>query len=156
VDKTEFLALRREALVIACDREYFGGVEPIPVLPPCPGFYVPIPDGLNERLALMEKARDAQRAGHKGQRYNVGNAHPPKENLASKVRKAGLLMAEIKAAELLTVFNHKRQQYYTICSEARRYAREHSLPVPELPIAPASHFPNARPRNRWLSLSSVS
>ena len=93
--KTEFLALRREALVIACDREYFGGVEPIPVLPPCPGFYVPIPDGLNERLALMEKARDAQRAGHKGQRYNVGNAHPPKENLASKVRKAGLLMAEI-------------------------------------------------------------
>lgn len=155
MDKTEFLALRREALVIACDREFFVGVEPIPVLPACPGFYVPIPDGLNERLALMEQAREAQRLGHLHHHYERGTFKSAEERLAVMVRKAEAIRTEIKEAKLFAVFDVKRQQYLAKCSSTRKFARENHLPVPYLPLPPANPFANARQRNRWLTLDSV-
>ncbi|HXP59718.1 MAG TPA: hypothetical protein VN829_04455 [Dongiaceae bacterium] len=38
-----FLALRRDALIIAADREFRGSTEPIPELPAVPGIYRPTP-----------------------------------------------------------------------------------------------------------------
>jgi hypothetical protein len=148
---TKFLAQRRERLVIARAREFLGSSEIIPDMPHWPGLYEPKGDTINHDLAAMEAQRDATGLGRRGTRYIPDVTKPPALRLGTMVRKAASLLAEIKTAHLVTIFTTKRQQYYSCCSAARSYAKANRLPVPELPSAPESHFPGARPRGRWLS-----
>ena len=147
-ERENFLALRRNALIIAADREFNHGTEPIPVMPAFPGIYRPPVDGINERLAMMERHRAEMNESRKGERYRVGTRKPPEERMATMVRKSELLMAEMQAAQIGATFVNARERYYSNRSAALRLARECGMDTPDIPMAPVNLFEGAKPHHR--------
>lgn len=126
----DFLASRRDAIISARDRVVLAHTDPI---------------------EMAKRLKAEHEAAKFSARFQRGSGKPPTERLETMIRKSELLMAEMKSAQLATVFALKRDRYYSERSAAIRYAREKGLPVPDLPMAPESHFPGAKPRGRWVA-----
>lgn len=133
----DFLALRRQALIIAAAREFRGSQEPIPELP---GINRPTPDSRKERLAEMEERRRKAHMHRLSASTGAPNSKTPRERLHTMASKCRSLIHGMLIAITREDFMRLRQQFHSTRGETRRFCNAWGLPMPE--IAPA-------PRNPW-------
>ncbi len=99
-----FLALRREALVIAADREFRNSTEPIPEIPAIPGIYTPpvkatILCAPTKPLRPLLGHKESNRLWRERKRAREGRGSVPTGSKVEAARGIGLVLGYVAAGE---------------------------------------------------------
>ena len=92
------------------------------------------------------KAAPRERQRHGGQPGNQSARKPAEAKIATKTERLNRIMARLEGATTKEEFERLRDRYYTEKSALKRFCEANGLEMPEIPLAPISLFPGAKPR----------